>query len=607
MQDELRIFTPVGMLGYGFDESIFWSAVSDGVDAIICDSGSTDSGPAKLALGTMSCHREAYASELERFMLAAHHYRIPILIGSAGGDGSNDHVDVFVDIINEIVSRRQLRPMKVVKIYSEVSKDLVQSKLARGRITPCGEAVPQLFPEDVEEASRIVAQMGIEPYLKAMEEHPDFDVIIGGRSYDPAPYAAFCVHNGFTDLGLAWHMGKIMECGALCAKPKSREALAIIRHDSFDLRPLNPASRCTSVSVAAHTLYEKTRPDILIGPGGSLELQNATYEELSDNRTVRVRGARFIAVEEGQYTVKLEAARTRGYHSCFFGGFSDPILISKIDKFLQSVKDHVASVCKFTYDLKLTTYGLKDNIRRGLSPSIAIHGDARAETQDQATRVINAARIGCMHGSYPGQVASSGNFAMPSAPLDIPMGRVCEFCIYHLMPVDDPISLFPFTAEVIKKQDTDGEAADLMLPIHPKKKLQPVTNQNPESKSAKIGILNPPAPPGMTYLGELASVIRSKNAGPYELTFDIMFDSLAKYSHAKSSGALDVPRFAEIYSIKVSDIVAAVWWEPAMALKVTVKRPIVSGRFGETDTHGSCQHVKLLWVLIPCMDEHEKQ
>ncbi|PYI11229.1 hypothetical protein BO78DRAFT_393215 [Aspergillus sclerotiicarbonarius CBS 121057] len=609
-QDELKILTPVGMLGYGFDEALFWSAVSDGVDAIICDSGSTDSGPARLALGTMSGSREGYTAELEKFLLAAHHFHVPVLIGSAGGDGANDHVDIFVDIINEIVTRLHLRPMKVVKIYAEVSKDIVQSELDAGRITPCGDAVPELQQNDVEDASRIVAQMGIEPYLKAMEEHPDFDVIIGGRSYDPAPYAAFCVHKGFPNLDIAWHMGKIMECGALCAKPKSREALAIVRHDSFDLRPLNPSSRCTAVSVAAHSLYEKTRPDILFGPGGSLYLQDTTYEELPDNRTVRVRGAKFVPLEQGQYTVKLEAARTRGYHSCFFGGFTDPILISQIDSFIRTVKDHVASVCKFPYDLKLTTYGTRNQISmfsdtnhgETLPPSIAIHGDARAETQAQATRVIHAARVGCMHGSYPGQVATSGNFAMPCAPLDIPMGRVCEFCIYHLMPVDDPTALFHISASVVD-HNSDEEPPALVIPAYSPSGFPHASVAKPENNVPRPTILSPPAPPGMCYLGEFASVIRSKNAGPYELTFDIMFDSLAKYFFAKTSGVLDVPKFAELYGIQISDIVAAVWWEPAMALKVTVKRPIVSGRFGETDTHGSCQHAKLLRVLIPAMKD----
>ena len=91
--------------------------------------------------------------------------------------------------------------------------------------------------------------------------------------------------------------------------PKSREALAIVRHDNFDVMPLDPKSRCTVTSVAAHFLYEKTRPDILHGPAGALLLPDTTYEQV-DYRTVRVRGAKFEPEQQGEYTLKLEGART---------------------------------------------------------------------------------------------------------------------------------------------------------------------------------------------------------------------------------------------------------------------------------------------------------
>lgn len=67
-------------------------------------------------------------------------------------------------------------------------------------------------------------------------------------------------------------MGKIMECGALCALPKGKTIVATMHQDSFDLTPVSPLERCTPTSVAAHTFYEKTRPDQLPGPGGILHL-----------------------------------------------------------------------------------------------------------------------------------------------------------------------------------------------------------------------------------------------------------------------------------------------------------------------------------------------
>lgn len=67
-------------------------------------------------------------------------------------------------------------------------------------------------------------------------------------------------------------MGKIMECGDECAVPKGRTIIARLRKANFELTPMNPLERCTPVSVAAHTLYEKTQPDQLPGPGGILHL-----------------------------------------------------------------------------------------------------------------------------------------------------------------------------------------------------------------------------------------------------------------------------------------------------------------------------------------------
>ena len=256
-RDELRILAPIGMLGYGFREDLFWSAVEGGVDAIIADSGSTDSGPSKLALGTTTQPREAYERDIGIFVAAAHSHSIPILIGSAGGDGANAHVDLFLEIITDIIAKNGYRSMKVLSIYSEVPKDFVHRKHIAGDIEPCSKAVPDLTIQDIKDSTRIVAQMGMEPFVKAMEEHPDFDIIIAGRAYDPSPFAAFCVYKGFHNLGLNYHMGKILECGALCAKPKSKEALGIMRRDSFDVLPLDPQARCTVTSVAAHTLYEK--------------------------------------------------------------------------------------------------------------------------------------------------------------------------------------------------------------------------------------------------------------------------------------------------------------------------------------------------------------
>lgn len=200
-KDELKIFTPVGQFGQGWNSNIFWDVVESGVDAIIADAGSTDSGPGRLALGKTAASPAGYKRDYGDLVRACHIHGVRCLIGSAGGSGTNALVDSSTQIIKEIIKENGYRPMKIISIYAEIPKDLVRQKLKDGLISPCGQGVPEMAEKDIDDAIKIVAQMGQEPYLKAMEMYPDFDIIIGGRAYDPAPYAAFCLHHGFKDVG----------------------------------------------------------------------------------------------------------------------------------------------------------------------------------------------------------------------------------------------------------------------------------------------------------------------------------------------------------------------------------------------------------------------
>jgi hypothetical protein len=601
-KEELKILTPVGMLGYGFDEFLFWDAVKDGVDAIIVDCGSTDSGPSKLALDATTISRESWERDLDILLASCHKYKVPVILGSAGGDGANVHVQLFVDIIHGLITAKGYRTMNIVTIEAEIEKGFIYEKHEAGQVLPCSPAVPEITTHDINTASKVVAQMGMEPFIHAMEKYSDFDIIVAGRAYDPSPYAAFCIYNGFTDMGIAYHMGKIMECGGLCAKPKSRESLAIIREDSFDILPLNPGARCTPTSIAAHTLYEKTRPDILLGPGGALLLEGAKYEQLPDNRTVRVRGSKFVPSKEGEYTVKLEGARAAGYRSVFIGGFRDPILIGQLSSFLSKVEENVRSKIPFEYELRLHEYGNKGIMgplepERDYTPKeICLCGEARAATQTEATHVINTARIACLHAPYTGQLATAGNFAMPFPPYDIPLGQVSEFCIYHIVTGVDSLALFPIQQKVIPGSNKYTGVADVKDIVPPTTKP---SAQNGGSPPLSPMTFQPPAPQGHCYLGEVASVLRTKNAGPYELTLDVMFDNEEMFHKVKQTGLLSKDTIARLYNIPTEDILVCMFWDPALAFKSTIKRPLVSGQFGETDLHGSQQHAPAMYLMLP--------
>lgn len=250
-----------------------------------------------------------------------------------------------------------------------------------------------------------------------------------------------------------------MECGALCATAKAKEALATVRHDSFDIVPLDAKSQCTVTSMAAHALYEKTRPDILHGPGGALLLTGATYEQLPDHRTIRIRGATFEPEEQGKYTVKLEGACPSDYHSIFFGGIRDPILIAQLDDYIAQVTAAVKEQILFSYDLRFIAYGVNGvmgNLDQSLSPNqmpreVGICSHARAKTQAEADYVVNLAKCYCTHALYPHQLATAGNFAMPFSPCEVPMGQLSEFCIYHIMQIPDPVELFPIRMSILEE------------------------------------------------------------------------------------------------------------------------------------------------------------
>jgi hypothetical protein len=99
-------------------------------------------------------------------------------------------------------------------------------------------------------------------------------------------------------------------------------------------------------------------------------------------------------------------------------------------------------------------------------------------------------------------------------------------------------------------------------------------------------------------LSDRASLIRSKNAGPFALTFDVMFSSHDAYEHVKRSGVLTAERFAEVYGLPVSDV-DAFQCDPALAFKFSIPRPRTQGDFGDGDMHGGQQYAPLLEIEVP--------
>jgi hypothetical protein len=98
-------------------------------------------------------------------------------------------------------------------------------------------------------------------------------------------------------------------------------------------------------------------------------------------------------------------------------------------------------------------------------------------------------------------------------------------------------------------------------------------------------------------LADIAALIRSKNAGPFTLTFDVMFADQASYDRVKNSGALTQASFATLYRCP-EDKVRFFQCDNALAFKFSIPRPLTQGEPGDGDMHGGQQFVPLMNVEI---------
>jgi hypothetical protein len=450
--DEIRILSPTAILGYGFPADSLAQGMANKPHAIAVDAGSTDPGPHFLGMqpgeggGGLAQFARTLSADLRPLMKAALEARIPLIIGSAGGAGGNLHL-MGVALLARGIAEQEGLKFRMALIQAEIEKSLVQEKLRQGKVTPLGP-VPELSPADVERSVRIVAQMGLEPFLKALEEGAQ--VIIAGRASDPSMFAALPVLEGFAR-GLAIHMGKILECGAIAAEPGSGGdvILGTIRPDHFLVEPMNPDRKCTVRSVAAHSLYEAADPWRLSEPGGTVDLRAVSFVQETERR-VRVSGSSFV--EDPAYRLKLEGAELVGYRTICIAGIRDPSVIAHLDDMLAATRARTAEqfddLPPAQWELHFRVYGRNGvmgplETERSSAHEVGLLIEAIAATQDQATSICMFAHAHILHYGFPGRTSTAGNLAFPLSPQDIPVGPVHRFSIYHLMEADDPLVHFP--------------------------------------------------------------------------------------------------------------------------------------------------------------------
>lgn len=102
----------------------------------------------------------------------------------------------------------------------------------------------------------------------------------------------------------------------------------------------------------------------------------------------------------------------------------------------------------------------------------------------------------------------------------------------------------------------------------------------------------------MPKLSEIAKICKSKNAGPFEVTIDVMFETRELYDRVEKTGVLCAELFAKLYNVDAKDVLFTPY-PAAMAFKGTIPRRISSGDLGDTDVYGAQQHAPMLDVEIP--------
>lgn len=443
--NEFRILAPTAILGYGFPEESFLRGIELKPHVIAVDAGSTDPGPYYLGAGKSFTDRQAVKRDLEYMIQYGLELNVPVIVGTSGGSGAEPHLRWTKEIVLEIAKEKGY-DFSLAVIPADINKSYLTEALKDERIIDMYPQCP-LTDEKIDGASHIVAQMGIEPIVKALDKKAQ--VILTGRAYDPTVFAALPIKEGYNP-GLAFHLGKILECACIASEPGSGSdcMMGYIYDDCFEIEPLSDVRRCTTLSVSAHTLYEKTDPYRLPGPGGILDLSGTTFEAVTDRR-VRVSGSAFVPGDV--YTVKLEGSTPVGYRTVSIAGTRDPIMIEQLDDIIAEVKERTRDNFKdhdMKYNIQVITYGKNGvmgdwEVETAPAHEVGLVIEVVGDTEQTANTICSFFRSSMLHYGYKGRISTAGNLAFPFSPSDFSCGKVYNFSLYHLLTVEDATELFP--------------------------------------------------------------------------------------------------------------------------------------------------------------------
>jgi hypothetical protein len=392
-----RVVSACGALGYGYPKQSLDEAMKGRVDAIISDAGSMDAGPYYLGTGTEYFEREAVKVDYRHMVEAGNRLGVPVILGSCGMAGGDRNLDYMVEVAKEVFAELGIMNAKVAVISAELHAEVVIEELKGGSLRATGLG-PNL-DESALRQSTIVGQMGIHPLITALESGAQY--IFAGRSCDVALFASDMIRRGI-DAGLAYHVGHVLECGALACDPGSPSdcLVAEIYDDgSAVFVAPNPTRRCTSYSIAAHSLYEESHPQLQFYPEGVLAMEKTNFFT-HDARTAGIRGSRFVqAGRPWPWSIKLEGARRVGARKASLL-YIDPADLPKVPA-------------------DVLVYG-RNGVQATPTPSdqreLGIIIETTATSQEAAVLLASLLTHYLIHYGYPGRKATAGNIAYPLSP-----------------------------------------------------------------------------------------------------------------------------------------------------------------------------------------------
>lgn len=446
----VKVLIPSGALGLGYDRDALARGIAEKPDIIAIDGGSTDSGPHYLGTGTSKYSRGSTRAEWAELMAARAEADVPLVIGTAGTCGADDAVDWLVDITREIAAERG-QHLRLAVLKSGQEGGAMARALDAGQITPLTPA-PEISGEILRDCTNIVALAGAEQIQAALDTGAD--IVIAGRTTDTAIISALPLARGCHPGG-AWHGAKIGECGALATtSPNTGTILIEFDADGFTITPMGAEARATPRTVSAHMLYENSDPYRLYEPGGYLDVTAARYAAL-DERRVRVTGSEWVATEP--YTVKLEGARRAGFQTVSLVLVRDAHYVENIRAWVDDIQSKCTAKAAarvggdFQIELRIigadATLGpLDGNARPG--SELGVMGIVTAETEALSREVAKMLNPYLLHHPLTEQ-EEMPTFAFPFSPPEMPRGAVYEFCLNHVLALNDPMDAFRLSTEEI--------------------------------------------------------------------------------------------------------------------------------------------------------------